>query len=120
MLRDTVFFFLRLCSQVWSSGLYLFALNILGFGFGPQTVGLLSDWLAPSAGEEALRYAMLCLTLCHLWAAVHFGLAGRTLEADLALVTQGHDAWKARLAGGGYSGRITKWTITSGSQTRSV
>jgi predicted MFS family arabinose efflux permease len=32
---------------------------VLGFGFGPFCVGLLSDLLAPSFGTQSLRYAML-------------------------------------------------------------
>jgi predicted MFS family arabinose efflux permease len=59
------------------------AINIIGLGLGPQTVGIVSDLLAPRFGDESLRYALLIVGLVNVWAAVHFFLAGRTLERDL-------------------------------------
>jgi MFS family permease len=64
------------------------AINVLfnsgiGYGLGPFTVGALSDWLAPSYGNDSLRYALLIAILPQLWAAVHSYLASRTLREDL-------------------------------------
>lgn len=59
---------------------------IIGLGIGPQMVGVVSDALAPSYGQESLRYALLIVGLVNAWAAVHFFLAGRNLPDDLATV----------------------------------
>ena len=64
------------------------ALNVLvnsgvGYGLGPFAVGALSDWLTPSYGVDALRYALLIAVLPQLWAALHSLLASRTLRSDL-------------------------------------
>jgi predicted MFS family arabinose efflux permease len=67
-----------------ASAILLFIINIIGLGFGPQTVGIASDLLAPRFGDESLRYALLLVGLANIWAAVHFFLAARTLKQDLA------------------------------------
>ena len=60
-------------------------LNIIGFGLGPWSVGMLSDYLNPSLGAESLRYAMVYLVPTVLfWSSCHFYLAARTLREDLA------------------------------------
>lgn len=58
--------------------------NIIGFGIGTQTIGLLSDYLSPDKGTESLRYALMLLILVAAWSALHFTLAARTLRRDLA------------------------------------
>lgn len=60
--------------------------NVIGFGLGPQLVGILSDVLTPSLGRDALRCAMLIMSLVGLWAAYHFWRVGRTVKQDLAMV----------------------------------
>lgn len=60
--------------------------NIIGYGLGTQTVGLLSDAFAPGMGPDALRYALMLLIGVALWAVVHFTIAARSLRADLAAV----------------------------------
>ncbi len=42
-----------------SSSLLIFGASVLGFGLGPLCVGILSDLLSPTLGEQALRYAFL-------------------------------------------------------------
>jgi MFS family permease len=69
-----------------ASAFLLFIINIIGLGLGPQTVGLLSDLLSAQYGNESLRYALVGVALFNVWAAVHYFLAGRTLQADLARV----------------------------------
>ena len=66
-----------------ASAILLFILNIIGLGFGPFLVGVLSDVLSPSYGEESLRYAIIIATAAYFWAGAHFILAGRTIVADL-------------------------------------
>lgn len=67
-----------------ASSIMLFILNIIGLGFGPQLVGVLSDYFAPEYGQESLRMALLVLTFLNLWCALHYYLAGRTLREDQA------------------------------------
>lgn len=57
--------------------------NLIGLGFGPLLVGILSDAFAPWAGKEALRYALLALCPGYLWGAWHLALASRTALRDL-------------------------------------
>lgn len=59
-------------------------LNLIGFGLGPLITGLLSDALGAAGTEtDGLRHALVGVTLLNLWAAAHFLLATRSLEADL-------------------------------------
>jgi len=67
-----------------ASAILLFIINIIGLGLGPQMVGIVSDALAPTYGEESLRWALLLSGFVNLWGALHFYLAGRTLREDLA------------------------------------
>lgn len=56
-------------------------MTMLGAGFGPLLVGMVSDWLAPSLGNEALRWALATSTvgcyflgmLAFLWALAPYG-----------------------------------------------
>lgn len=66
-----------------ASATLLFILNIIGLGFGPFLVGVLSDLLVGPFGEESLRYAIIIATAAYFWAGAHFLLAGRTIMADL-------------------------------------
>lgn len=66
-----------------ASAIVLFVLNIIGMGFGPQLVGIMSDWFAPEYGKESLRMSLLVLSFLNLWCAYHYFTAARTLEADI-------------------------------------
>ena len=66
-----------------AAAILLFIINIIGLGFGPQAVGLLSDFLNPEYGKESLRYSLLILTTIKLWCAYHYYLAGKYLKEDL-------------------------------------
>ncbi len=66
-----------------ASSITLFIINIVGLGFGPQLVGILSDLFAANYGQESLRVALFLLTFLNLWCAVHYFLAARTLKTDL-------------------------------------
>ena len=69
-----------------ASSIMLFILNIVGLGFGPQLVGVLSDLFAPAYGQESLRMALLVLGFLNLWCALHYYLAGRTLRQDQVMM----------------------------------
>lgn len=66
-----------------ASALMLFLLNIFGMGAGPQAVGMLSDLLSDSYGQESLRYSLLIFSFVNIWAAYHFYVAGKYLKEDL-------------------------------------
>ena len=66
-----------------AAAVLLFILNMIGLGAGPQAVGILSDVLQPSYGDESLRYALLILSTVQIWAAYHYYQAGKSLKADL-------------------------------------
>ena len=61
-----------------------YALNFIGLGFGPLSIGVASDLLESALGEQALRSARIAGSiLFNLGAAVLFMLAARTLVEDL-------------------------------------
>jgi predicted MFS family arabinose efflux permease len=66
-----------------AASIALFILNIIGMGFGPQLVGVMSDWFAADYGDESLRMALLVLSFVNLWCAYHYFTAARTLGEDL-------------------------------------
>ncbi len=68
-----------------ASAILFLILNIIGLGMGPFAVGFVSDMLTPSLGAESLRYAMvMLLPTVMVWSSIHFYLASRTLDEDLA------------------------------------
>jgi MFS family permease len=70
-----------------ASSIVLFILNIIGLGFGPQLVGVMSDLFADAYGQESLRMSLLVLSFLNLWCALHYYLAGRHLPRDQAAQT---------------------------------
>lgn len=68
-----------------ASGVLLFIINIIGLGLGPQTVGLLNDYVFFEHGDEAIRYSLpLVFIVTGVWAALHFLLGARALRQDLS------------------------------------
>ena len=67
-----------------SISLVMFIANVFGHGFGPLIVGMLSDGLRPTLGDDAIRYALLSLTGVAVIAAGLFWLASRSYLQDLA------------------------------------
>lgn len=65
----------------------LFIANIVGLGAGPTTVGILSDYLAPTVGEDSLRYALLAMVAVLIWGALHFVRVGQLVSRQAAEVT---------------------------------
>ncbi len=63
--------------------------NLIGFGIGPQIVGIVSDWLMPALGSGSLRYAMLAVCSVALWSAFYCLRAARTVREDLKAVAAG-------------------------------
>lgn len=70
-----------------ASACYLFLVNLVSLGVGPLAVGIASDRLVETLGNDSLRYALLVVvTGTSLWASVHLFLASRSLRGDLARV----------------------------------
>lgn len=68
-----------------ASALLLFILNLIGLGLGPQAAGILSDLLAPALAGESMRYSLLIVgAVAAPWSALHYVLASRHIEQDLA------------------------------------
>ncbi len=57
--------------------------NIVGLGLGPQFVGLVSDALKPTLGQDSLRYAMLAATIGSVVSVFGFVMAARHLRRDI-------------------------------------
>lgn len=70
--------------RAFAGAVFLFVLNLIALGLGPQLVGLLSDLLVPTFGDDSLRYALLFSSVLNIWAAAHYVLAARTLKEDTA------------------------------------
>ncbi len=67
-----------------TSTILLAANGLLGAALGPLIVGVLSDLLAPSFGQEALRYALSALLVTPLiGVAFYFAAYRRSLSAEL-------------------------------------
>ena len=58
-------------------------INLIGLGLGPLAVGALNDRLAPSLGDEAVRYSLLAMMGVHLFGAIASLLATGSLRDDL-------------------------------------
>lgn len=68
-----------------ASALLLLVLGLLGIGLGPLLVGVVSDWLQPTMGDDSLRYAIFfSLIPMMLLCVATFYMAGRHLTVDQA------------------------------------
>lgn len=67
-----------------SVAILLLILNIIGLGLGPPVVGAVADFLKPSLGDDALRYAMLTTIVTSLMGGFCYWRASKTLKPDLA------------------------------------
>ena len=66
--------------------------NLIGLGFGPVAVGVLSDFLEPRFGQESLRYSLLLFSPGYLWCAYHSWKTAQTIEEDIHLIEEGADS----------------------------
>lgn len=63
--------------------LLLFIVNLVGLGFGPPVIGLVSDFLQQQAGADSLRYSLYFTSPVFLLSAILYFLASRSLVQDL-------------------------------------
>ncbi len=62
-----------------TSAILFFVMNLVGLGFGPLVVGLISDLLKPSLGIESFRWALSILLLVGFAAAFMFLSAAKKM-----------------------------------------
>lgn len=70
-------------SRATSTAIVAFCVTVVGAGFGPLALGLLSQYLSAQFGVESLRYALFLVCPIFAAAAISFGLITRFLERDL-------------------------------------
>ena len=68
-----------------TSAVLFFVLNLVGLGFGPLVVGLISDLLSSSLGNESLRWAMAIILPMSVISATLFFVAAQKMRIDLKL-----------------------------------
>ncbi len=65
-----------------TSAILFFVLNLVGLGFGPLIVGLISDLLRPALGIESLRWALSLLLFIGVASATLFLIAAKKMVVD--------------------------------------
>ena len=71
-----------------TSAVLFLVLNLIGLGFGPLVVGIISDRLAPALGVESLRWGMSIIIPVSLASVVLFFKTARYLVAPPSMVRQ--------------------------------
>jgi MFS family permease len=62
--------------------------TLIGMGIGPLLVGSLSDIFRPQLGDDALRYAMMLMSVLWPVTAYYYVKVGRTISEDIENVAQ--------------------------------
>jgi MFS family permease len=68
-----------------TSAIFFLVINLVGLGFGPLIVGLISDLLKPTLGVESLRWAMSIIIAISAVSVILFFTTAKKLVADLKL-----------------------------------
>src|ERR1044072_5001593 len=66
-----------------TSAVYFLIINLVGLGFGPMIVGMISDALKPSLGNESLRWALSIIIIISIISAAFFFVSAKKLMIDL-------------------------------------
>lgn len=66
-----------------TSAVYFLIINLIGLGFGPMIVGMISDALKTSFGVESLRWALSIITIMSIFSAAFFFTTAKKLILDL-------------------------------------
>jgi MFS family permease len=66
-----------------TSAVFFLVINLVGLGFGPLVVGIISDMLKPSLGIESLRWAMSIILVISFASAMLFFSTAKKLMLDL-------------------------------------
>ncbi len=78
--------------RAFANAVLLLSFNLFGLGLGPLTAGVISDWLTPTFGDQALRYAVTIVLLPSALAAILFFYAGRFWRSEPATNAGGDKA----------------------------
>ncbi|WP_129780824.1 spinster family MFS transporter [Peristeroidobacter soli] len=70
--------------RAFASSVFLVTLTLFGAGGGPLLIGIFSDTLAPSLGEQSLTYSMFLVKLLGVMLFLHLSLAIKHVRADMA------------------------------------
>lgn len=68
-----------------TSAILFLVLNLIGLGFGPLVVGMISDFLKPSLGVESLRWAMSITLVVSVASTILFFTTAKKMVVDLKL-----------------------------------
>jgi MFS family permease len=68
-----------------TSAILFLVLNLIGLGFGPLVVGMISDFLKPSLGVESLRWAMSITLVVSITSTILFFITAKKMVVDLKL-----------------------------------
>jgi len=72
--------------RAMAAAVYLLLVTIIGVGAGPQTIGVLNDWIGT---PDAVRYSLLVtVVVMNLASAFFYWQAGKTLMRDLGAKTR--------------------------------
>jgi uncharacterized membrane protein len=71
-------------SRAMASAINVTIVNLAGAGIGAALVGIFNDLLAPSLGQEAIRYSLLINIVAAVWCAFHAMMAAKTVREDAA------------------------------------
>jgi len=66
-----------------TSAVFFLVINLVGLGFGPLVVGMISDMLKPTLGAESLRWALSIIILVSVASVALFFSAAKKLVVDL-------------------------------------
>jgi len=70
--------------RAFSSSILFLVLNLIGLGLGPLVVGMISDYLQPTFGDQSLRWALVSTVIVSVVAILLFFKASQYIEDDLA------------------------------------
>jgi len=69
--------------RAFASAVLFFVLNAIGLGFGPLVIGMLSDYLEPTYGVDALRWAFTLTFITGLIASGFLFMASKYYDNDI-------------------------------------
>ena len=69
--------------RAFASAILFFVLNLIGLGFGPMVIGMLSDFLEPTYQQYSLRWAFTLTYLTGIGAMILYYKAAQHYRADL-------------------------------------
>jgi MFS family permease len=68
-----------------ASAILFLVLNLIGLGLGPLVVGVISDSLSATLGNESLRWAMSIILVISIASASLFFISAKKMLLDLKL-----------------------------------